>query len=255
MPLRISERLAANAGGITTRLTKVPSGLSEGFIEIKFSVISVFVATTFTVLAYTPALSFGSTSTSILVGSIGNCLSVVIVTLYTYFLSCHRLPQKRTIALMPTNIPLPNGHYVSMLGEVAYSVGYLEWLILGDLGRVPDLPPGIDLQMLARKTTKQIGDALMKAAKFKALSQADREWLAEGGKQLVAISKKRNDILHARPATTSAGEECLYRWTAQTGKQFWIDSDYLTKFLFEVGSAVSVINAKRPKVSISYYCS
>jgi hypothetical protein len=59
---------------------------------------------------------------------------------------------------------LPDRGYLALIGELAYRVSYLEWLVIGDLGNVLPRPAGIDAPSLLGKSTGQIAGAVAGAA-------------------------------------------------------------------------------------------
>lgn len=110
-------------------------------------------------------------------------------------------------------IALPDDEYLRLIGSAAYKVGYLEWIPLGDLTRLAEhLPKGLTVAALAGKTTGQIASALTKASPSIA-DEPTRRYLAVAGELLAKASAARNDLLHARPATTDEGQR-LDRWKA-----------------------------------------
>ena len=108
-------------------------------------------------------------------------------------------------------VALPEDDYLVLVGQVAYMVSSLEWTILGDLpGLAQYLPADLTTSALAGKSTGQIARVLSKAAKQ--IGDDDvRAYVEEAGRLLGDGAEKRNDMLHARPATIG-DDQRLYRW-------------------------------------------
>lgn len=128
---------------------------------------------------------------------------------------------------------LPDESYVRLIGELAYRVSALEWLVLGDLEAARtrgSAISGFDVKVLMGKTTGEI------AREVRRISLA---WTGESGVQRFALagaaalsdmSGRRNHVLHARPAThPETGQPMLLRdrWKGGGRDLFWIDEYYL----------------------------
>jgi hypothetical protein len=124
--------------------------------------------------------------------------------------SAHRLVSERNRgASVNYRTPTPNDAYLSLLGRAAYTWSYTEWGLIYAVRWAT----GRDLSGLAGQT----GGAIVGA--FAAMVQAQQEEAppdvyraaVAGSDQIEQLNRRRNDILHARPATID-GEQRLYRW-------------------------------------------
>jgi hypothetical protein len=143
---------------------------------------------------------------------------------------------------------LPDRDYLALIGELAYRVSYLEWLVLGDLGNALPRPTGIDVPSLMGKSTGQIAGAV---------AQAARGWGEElellrfgelAAEALGDVSQRRNHVLHARPATTEVGKQMLLRdrWKGNGQREnFWITPEYLREQIAAVEDWTSRLQAIR----------
>jgi hypothetical protein len=142
-------------------------------------------------------------------------------------------------------IPFPDQEYVARLGRLAYAIGYLEWSILGAL---PDLasvlPASVRLENIVGETTWSIGQRLAEAT---VEDPALRAWLTKGGAALKEISRRRNAVLHARPATDDAGRQRLYRWHPRRDQIFWITDEYLDELVEDIYELTRSIDSMRPR--------
>lgn len=138
-------------------------------------------------------------------------------------------------------VPYPDDTYLTLLGKAAYAVSYLEWTALGDLSGLPGLPSELSLAKLAGKTTRQIADTFDRHA-TKVGDPASRHFVQAAATELRGISARRNDILHARPATIG-GEQRLYRW--MPNKAEVIDLDMLRDFIDLVDGALARLGQMR----------
>lgn len=120
--------------------------------------------------------------------------------------------------------------YLALLGDLAYRVSGLEWLVLGDLGNIIPRPTGIDVPTLMGKTTGQIAGAVRAAALNWDEEPELRAFGNLAAEALTDVSARRNHVLHARPATTDEGIQMLLRdrWQ-QNGQRdlFWITPEFL----------------------------
>ena len=129
---------------------------------------------------------------------------------------------------------LPEASYLAAIGELAYEVNDLEWLVLGDLDRLaPRLPPGADAAALAGETTWTIGRRIEEAAGA-VVDDEVRAWLEVCAGALKQVAILRNDVLHARPATAPDGEQRLRRWYPAKQKDLFITDDWLDDALAQV---------------------
>ena len=141
-----------------------------------------------------------------------------------------------------SRIPFPEEPYVALLGQVAYAVSYVEWLLLGDLGRLPDLPEQLSVDKLAGHTTARIAREV--DARLSEVSHPDvRRFLEVCAQALHTLAPLRNHILHARPATIE-GVQRLNRWRRLPDgsvEAFPIDEATLSWILDQVDQALSDI--------------
>lgn len=146
---------------------------------------------------------------------------------------------------------LPDAAYLARIGEVAYTVSYAEWTILGDLHRLSvDFPSDLTLNALEPETTGQIANLLNIAAK-KLPGGAVRDYVAAASAGLQVMSTIRNNVLHARPATHDDGQRLLRAEVVQhstTGVRFWIDDDWLDASILRLNEVIRTINAVRPSL-------
>ena len=145
---------------------------------------------------------------------------------------------------------LPDDQYLARVGEVAYSVSYLEWSILGDLPRLADrLPTTLALKHLEPKTTSGIASAVKSAASEVEDPQI-KNYLVAVYKALFAVAAVRNDVLHARPATHPQQGQRLNRAETKnntaTGKRFWIDDGWFDEAIGTLNENLSAVTRARP---------
>ena len=147
--------------------------------------------------------------------------------------------------------PLPEREYLVRIGEVAYAVAYLEWMILGDLHRLaPRLPPELLLSRLEPKMTSEIALEVKAAAKAEGVDEETRRYLIEVYKALFKAAAFRSDVLHARPATHPEQGQRLNRAETRnrqtTGQRFWIDDAWFDVAIAEMNNALSAVTRVRP---------
>ena len=125
----------------------------------------------------------------------------------------------------------PEDKYLAKVGQLAYAVSHLEWLILGDLSRHPDLPASLTVANRAGRTTGGIAAYVRRAASDVAQHEV-RDWLLVGARRLEQAAAIRNHLLHARPATVD-GKQRLHRWRLQkeVTDAFTISDDWLDEQL------------------------
>jgi len=128
---------------------------------------------------------------------------------------------------------LPEAEYLVKIGQIAYTVGSIEWLILGELSALnSEIPSHLSVSQLAGRSTGQIAGQLTDA--LAKINQADvRAFIAEGAAALAAMSERRNALLHSRPATID-GKQRLHRWLP--GVAFSITDDWLAQVITEGNS-------------------
>ena len=139
---------------------------------------------------------------------------------------------------LKTIVPLPSEDYLYNLGVITYSIGYLEWGLLGDLVKYDDiLPDKLKMSYLVAQSTGQIADLLMNE-KYLSLVCDDklRKRMREFGNALKNIVKTRNSVMHAHPTTFPDGEQGLYRWTKK--EQMMIDDSLMEKLNDSIQEAI-----------------
>lgn len=147
---------------------------------------------------------------------------------------------------------LPEPVYLRRIGEIAYTVSYMEWTILGDLHHLADqLPPALELRSLEPLTVSGIATEVRKAAKKCEPGQV-KDYLTATYKALFTAADIRNDVLHARPATTSDNLQRLLRAEVRnqrpTGAMFWIDEDWIDDAIVRLNEEMSAVSRVRPPV-------
>lgn len=145
---------------------------------------------------------------------------------------------------------LPEQQYLARIGEVAYTVSSLEWMILGDLHHRSDcLPTDLVLDRLEPMMTSGIANAVKDAAKT-ADDRSIKDYLTEVYRALYAAAELRNDLLHARPATHPAQGQRLHRAETRnrqtTGKRFWIDDEWIDSAISKLNEKLEAVNRVRP---------
>ncbi|MFT4187490.1 MAG: hypothetical protein QM621_02780 [Aeromicrobium sp.] len=140
--------------------------------------------------------------------------------------------------------------YLARIGEIAYSVSYLEWTILGDLHRLADqLPDGLALSRLEPMMTSQIASAVKNASKEVAEGPV-KDYLVAVYRGLFVAADLRSDVLHARPATHSNQGQRLNRAEVRdrrtTGKRFWIDDEWFDSAISELNEQLLAVSRTRP---------
>lgn len=153
---------------------------------------------------------------------------------------------------MISNFADPGKEYLAKLGELAYGVGSLEWLLLGDLySHSAILPPELNLENLMDDPTGAVANKLIAHAP-KITDPKVKAYYLRGGEILKEVSLKRNSAIHARPATKQSAENTqrLYRrsFTKPTaaGEAFWVDDQFLDEVLEVIDKRSRELNELRP---------
>lgn len=100
------------------------------------------------------------------------------------------------------------------LAEAIYAGSYLEWALLGDLPRLTDPPEELSIESLSRSTMGQVAAAVRRGAS-RTTDPAEEAWLKAAADALETVVDRRNQVVHAHPATIT-GEQMLYRWASAT---------------------------------------
>lgn len=115
------------------------------------------------------------------------------------------------------------------LAEAMYAVSYLEWALLGDIPRLTAPPADLSIEGLSRSAMGTVAKAVRRAAND-AVSPSEVAWLSAAADALEDVVDKRNQVIHAHPATIG-GEQMLHRWAAATPSRaheaFAITEDHL----------------------------
>lgn len=145
---------------------------------------------------------------------------------------------------------LPEQDYLARVGEIAYSVSYLEWTILGDLHRLGDqLPDDLVLRRLEPMMTAQIASAVKSASREVAEGPV-KDYLISVYRALFVAAELRSNVLHARPATHPTQGQRLNRAEVKdrttTGKRFWIDDGWFDAAITELNKQLAAVSQSRP---------
>lgn len=77
-----------------------------------------------------------------------------------------------------------------------------------------------------------------------------KDYVLAVGEALQQVASLRNDILHARPATTPDGKQRLMRAEVKnrkvTGHRFWIDDEWMDEKTAVYNSLAEKVNRMRP---------
>jgi hypothetical protein len=127
--------------------------------------------------------------------------------------------------------------YTALLGAAVYAFAYTEWLLMEILRR---LEPDDTQASLAVLTSGQVAGRLRSA-----LERVPPEEEREIGKRFASLVERRNDMIHAHPATAADGAQRLNRWAPHKAR-FWFVSDALLReFIADVEALNSDANALR----------
>lgn len=102
---------------------------------------------------------------------------------------------------------------ICVLAVAMYAVSYLEWALLGDLPRLADPPQELSIEGLSRSSMGQVAAAVRRGSS--PADFAERAWLEAAADALAEVVERRNQVVHAHPATVD-GEQMLYRWATLT---------------------------------------
>lgn len=97
----------------------------------------------------------------------------------------------------------PSREYLAKIGELAYRVSQLEWLIIDDIRLATTSIDAIDLHGLP---TGAIGRALETAVPELTGRPNVQHFVATSARALANVAARRNTVLHARPGTTALGD-------------------------------------------------
>lgn len=148
------------------------------------------------------------------------------------------------VAMVPVD-----DEYLIQVGRLAYSVAYLEWVVLGEFSYVIDLPIELELRGLVGKTTGALGKILQNPSVLEQVAESStRQWLQRSGELLASSAILRNSVLHARPATIG-GHQRLYRWHPNIGEAFSIDPAWIGEAQRQIDEAIREVSSGRPRLN------
>lgn len=124
---------------------------------------------------------------------------------------------------------MPEDAYLAAVGRAVYTVAYVEWLAIEVVTR---LDQRRTLEELASRGTGAIAKALHRSGRRAATTQLQRE-IEECAVEFDRIADRRNDVVHARPATAADGSQRLVRWAprARRAASGFIDEDRLERLV------------------------
>jgi len=128
----------------------------------------------------------------------------------------------------------PSRGYLAKIGELAYQVSHLEWVIIDDI-RLAGTP--IDAITLHGLHTGAIGRALKALAPELTGRPNVQHFVITSAKALLNVAARRNTVLHARPGTTRSGDVTLLKLSlADDGdvEGVWVDDAFLDRQLAAV---------------------
>jgi hypothetical protein len=125
----------------------------------------------------------------------------------------------------------PDEAYLQLLGEFTFWVAHLEWTVLGDLAASANNVPGIDVVALLGDTTNGIAKQLQRMIPTWSEAPKLTAWATLAVEALTDAARRRNHVLHARPATNDDDQRILlrHRWVGpeRSVERFWVTKDYL----------------------------
>jgi hypothetical protein len=128
----------------------------------------------------------------------------------------------------------PSREYLAKIGDLAYQVSHLEWLIIDDIRLAST---SIDAITLRELPTGAIGRALEAVVPELNRRPNVQHFVATSAKALLNVAARRNTVLHARPGMTRSGHETLLKLrVGKTGdvEGVWVDDAFLDKQLAAV---------------------
>lgn len=130
--------------------------------------------------------------------------------------------------------PTPDRDYLELLGRAAYTWAYTEWVLL----YVIKWATNEDLVALVGGTGGRIVRRFHKVVHDPVWVGHAADTARAGADELLRLNDRRNDILHARPATVD-GEQQLHRWdpTHSSATNGTIKAADLAAFITELEAA------------------
>ena len=145
---------------------------------------------------------------------------------------------------MQSTFASPGPDYLSAIGELAFAVSTLEGLLIFDVPRLARaLPVTFTAASLAGATTTGIGQRFIDVA-GKVTDPGVQRYCAVGGQALREVGTIRNDVLHARPATSPDGGQRLYRWIGDAA--FFLEDSWMERAIGDVTALAWSVAAVRP---------
>lgn len=143
----------------------------------------------------------------------------------------------------------PEQEYLESIGRCAYGISSIEWLLLGDLPRLNTESSNLSLEKLNGLSTGQIAQTVRNEVE-KVSDPETQAYIKACGEALGVLARKRNDILHARPATID-GQQRLFRWAPgrSNSKPHAITLDILKDLEALIQQTSRHLNSLRPEIS------
>ncbi|ROR91106.1 hypothetical protein [Nocardioides aurantiacus] len=128
----------------------------------------------------------------------------------------------------------PSREYLFKIGELAYQVSRVEWLIIDDIRLAST---SIDAVTLHGLPTGAIARTLQGVLPELSSRPNVQHFVATSVRALLDVARRRNTVLHARPGTTRSGDVKLVKLRVQEPgaiETVWIDDAFLDKQLAAV---------------------
>ena len=133
--------------------------------------------------------------------------------------------------------PCPEPEYLLLLGRAAYTWAYTEWTLLYAI----KWATGDDLAHLVGGPGGRIVGRFHQVVQAAPGTGSELAAARTGATELVRLNQRRNDILHARPATVG-GQQRLHRWDPKNAKATHgsISTAEIEHFVLQVEAARSL---------------
>ena len=122
----------------------------------------------------------------------------------------------------------PSQEYLGKIGELAYLVSQIEWLIIDDIRLAST---SIDARQLHGLPTGAIGRTLEEMVSELSRRPNVQHFVATSAKALLNVAGRRNTVLHARPGTTRSGDSMLVKFRVE--KQGGVESVWISDAFLE----------------------
>jgi hypothetical protein len=116
--------------------------------------------------------------------------------------------------------------YTALLGAAVYAFAYTEWMLMEILR---SLEPDATHASLAELTSGQVAAQLRTA-----IEKLPQEEGREIGKRFAALVERRNDMIHAHPATAADGAQRLSRWAPHKSRFALLSDAIVREFIADV---------------------